>query len=101
MFVVVRAATRQSLKARVDGLGELRGRTMASIIATLGEPDEITRYSDDTRIMLWTSPKYQIALLAGANGMCGGVHMERSSKKAPPRQGRGQMSVGFTAWTDV
>ena len=74
---------------------------MASIISALGEPDETTRHPDDTRIMLWTSPKYQIALVAGANGICGGVHTERSSKKAPPRHGRGQASVSFTAWTDV
>nr|WP_296063829.1 hypothetical protein [uncultured Actinoplanes sp.] len=100
VYVLVRVATRKPLKARVAGLGELRGRTMSSIVAVLGEPDEVTRHPDDTRIMAWTSPKYQIALVSRPDGICGGVHLERSSKNAPPR-GRGQVSVGVTAWTDI
>ena len=101
VFAVVRAAMRKPLQARVAELGDPRGRTIASIVAKLGEPDDVTRYADGNRTMLWRSPKYQIALIALPDGTCGGVHMEHSSRNAPPRNRGGHISVGFSASTDL
>ena len=100
MLVLLRHTRQKPLAVRVSSLGELRGRSMASIISVLGQPDEVTRYADDRRIMAWQTPTYQIALVASPDNICGGAHMERTGKAAA-RQGGGQLSVGFSAWTEI
>lgn len=61
--------------------GDLRGRTIEDITSVVGDystmqPCNITDRREEGVIYTWTEPKYEIALLFGADGLCIGVNRE-------------------------
>lgn len=63
-------------------LGDLRGRTVEEIVASVGDytserPCHITdRDNEQGVIYTWTTPKYEISLLFGSDNRCIGVNNE-------------------------
>lgn len=63
-------------------LGDLRGKTLDEIVSVVGnfsseKSCNITdRNNEQGKIYIWTSDKYEIALLFGSDGRCIGVNKE-------------------------
>ena len=64
------------LQQKFVSLGVLKGRTLAEIIRTCGNPSSISTAGDGTKIYQWMATGYHIVLLFDENDICLGVSSE-------------------------